>query len=1052
MHIDYKRVVLCSLGIAGSLLTAGQTFPRLLTHVAAAPAQELAESNTDTTKPEQAAFFQSKIQPILSSHCYDCHSAATRSAGGLRLDDRGALLNGGKSGPAINLDNPDQSLLLQRILSTDEKKRMPKGEDDPLPAEDVANLRAWIKQGASWPSAGTASASIAKTKEQAPIGNGKVAKVAYPRPATPEQLAYFEKNVRPILVNNCYNCHSDAFKEAGGLRVDVGIAIFYGGNSGPAIIPGHPEKSLLIERVKSSDVKKRMPQERNEGLPAEEVAILERWIKDGAAWPDETEKLPETPARIAANYAKLRKSWWSWQPLMAPAVPAVQNAAWSSAPIDRFVLAKLEAKKLTPVPDADPVTLIRRLSYDLTGLPPTPAEVQDFVHDHSPQAYTRLVDRLLASPRYGERWGRHWLDVARYAESSGPSRNLPYPNAWRYRDYVIDAFNRDVPYNRLLQEQIAGDLLPAATPSERDRLLIATGFLALGPKDVNQRFNARFKMDNVDDQIDTVTRSTMALTVTCARCHDHKFDPIPTTDYYALASIFTSTIDAAGLGSRMGGASLQYYEPKLLNYLSASAKAQMVPDAEVKKLKADADAAKKALDDFDEKYQAELKANPNAPTLGDEHKKQRAELAKKSIYLSEELKLTNDLGELGYGIHGARDGEIIDTSVRIRGVEERHGPVVPRGFLSLVSLQEAPRIPADHSGRLELAQWITDARNPLTARVYANRVWQHLFGTGLVSTVDNFGSTGDQPANPQLLDYLAQDLIQNGWSTKKLIREIVLTRAYQLGSDVPAGYRDIDPADRLIWRHAPRRLEAEEVRDSILQSAGTLNLNAPHGSPTMALRMIEIRDDGPAVHSILKAADRSPYRSIYLPQLRGEVPRPLAAFDPVTQTLVTGQREETTVPTQALFLLNSPFVREQSLILAKSLLANQRADDSKRIRIAFDQVLGREPSKQEIERVKGFLSKYASTWKGKEPGTLKASKNPQAEVVQASLSTEKSGAKDVTDGVVRSDSLGQDDPDDTSKQFADEIPPQVVPQSARDAAWAAFVQSLYGSAEFQFVR
>jgi hypothetical protein len=1010
-----------------------------------------AQTGASTTASEQAEFFEKKVRPVLTEHCYDCHSTQARAAGGLRVDDRDALLTGGKSGPAINLEKPDESLILQRILSSDAKRRMPKGENDPLPAENVANLRKWIAAGALWPAALPASADSNGAKagtESAAKTTAKTVRVAYPRPATPEQLAYFEKNVRPILVNNCYNCHSDAFKESGGLRVDVGIAIFNGGNSGPAIIPGHPEKSLLIERVKSGDEKKRMPQESKEALPADQIAILERWIKDGAAWPDETEKLPQTPARIAANYAKLKKSWWSWQAMTVPVVPAVKDTAWSHEPIDQFVLAGLVAKKLAPVKDADPGTLIRRLSYDLTGLPPTPADVKAFEKDHSAKAYTQLVDRLLASPRYGERWGRHWLDIARYAESSGPSRNMPYPFAWRYRDYVIDAFNRDVPYNRFLQEQIAGDLLPAATPAERDRLLIATGFLALGPKDVNQRFKARFKMDNVDDQIDTVTRSTMALTVSCARCHDHKFDPIPTTDYYALASIFTSTVDAAGLGSRMGGASLQYYEPKLLNYLSASAQTLKVPQAEVDKLKAEVDAAKFALDAFNEKDAAEFKANPNRPAQSDAYKKTHTELQKNFIHLSEVLKLTNDLGELGYGIHGARDGEIVDTAVRIRGVEERHGPVAPRGFLSLVNTGNTPKIPADRSGRLELAEWITDSANPLTARVYANRVWQHLFGTGLVSTVDNFGSTGDTPANAALLDYLAQDLIRNGWSTKQLVREIVLTRAYQLGTETPPGYRDIDPADRLIWRHAPRRLEAEEIRDSILQSAGTLKLDAPHGSPTMALRVIEMRDDGPVVHSILKAADRSPYRSIYLPQLRGEVPRPLAAFDPVTQTLVSGQREETTVPTQALFLLNSPFVREQSLLLANRLLSDKHGSDTERIRTAFERVLGRGPGKAETGRVKSFLAKYTATWANEHPA--------KAQLLAASLATglAKPSAlpADVTAGIVRSDSLGQDDPDDTSKQFADETPPLSVPDTAQQAAWAAFVQSLYGSAEFQFAR
>ena len=1035
LHFDRFQLVYPALFVIVALLGGGLGYDlfRPATAVFAS-----AQQNQEAAPPSaQAAFFTQNIQPILVNHCYDCHSADTRSAGGLRLDDQKAALKGGDLGPAVIPGDPDGSLLIQRVLSTDVKKRMPKG-DDPLSAKEISDLKAWIAAGATWP-----DATAANNTTSVPQGIARL-RVAYPRPATPEQLEYFEKKVRPILVNHCYNCHSDAFKEAGGLRVDIGISIFEGGKDGPVIIPGHPEKSLLIERVKSTDVKKRMPQESNDPLPADEIAVLETWIKDGAAWPDETEKLPPTPAKLAALYPKLRATWWSWQPLTDPAVPQVTNDSWSSSNIDRFVLAKLREKKLAPVQDADADTLIRRLRYDLTGLPPTPEELKAFEKNHSEQAYTQLVDKLLASPQFGERWGRHWLDVARYAESSGPSRNMPYPNAWRYRDYVIDAFNRDIPYNRFVQEQIAGDLLPAATPAERDRLLIATGFLALGPKDVNQRFKARFKMDNVDDQIDTVTRSTLALTVSCARCHDHKFDPIPTTDYYALASIFTSTVDASGLGSRMGGASLQYYEPTQLNYLSASANAPKVPDQQLEKLKAQAAAAKFAFDAFSEKDAADLKANPNRPPATPEFKTLRTELTSNYVRLAEEVKLTNDLGELGYGIHSARDGEIADTTVRMRGVEERHGPVAPRGYPSLVSLKDAPKIPADHSGRLELAQWITDPSNPLTARVYANRVWQHLFGAGIVNTVDNFGSMGGQPSNQQLLDYLAQDLIRNGWSTKKLVREIVLSRAYRLGTDVPAGYREIDPADRLIWRHAPRRLETEEIRDSILASSGQLDLNHPNGSPDMNLRMIEIRDDGPVVQSVLEAADRSRYRSIYLPQLRGEVPRALAAFDPVTQAFVTGQRDETTVPTQALFMLNSPFVREQSLNFADTLIGAKYPKPKERIRDAYERVLSRDPTPQETLRAEAFISRYSATWSKTHPGSPVAG---VPHVVKADATS-----NDITAGIVREDNLGQDDPDDTTKQAAEEAQQIVLPDNAKQAAWAALVQSLYGSAEFQFVR
>ena len=1022
------------LGIA-ALLSGGLMASGLLTPVTAAPQESPNYAAAPT--PEQAAFFEQNIQPILTDHCYDCHSLQTKSAAGLRLDDREALLAGGKSGPAVIPGKPGESLLIQRVLLDDPKKRMPKG-DDPLSAKEVADLKTWIQQGAPWP-------AEAQTKATAVHTTALAKNVAYPRPATAEQLEYFEKNVRPILVNRCYNCHSDAFKEAGGLRVDVGISIFAGGKDGPVIIPGHPEKSLLIERVTSTDPKKRMPKESDDPLPANEIAILTKWIKDGAAWPDETEKLPPTPAKLAAAYPKLREHFWSWQPLTDPAVPTVADTSWATSSIDRFILAKLEEKKLAPVKAADPVTLIRRVSYDLTGLPPSPEEVRAFQKDHSQQAYGRLVDRLLASQQFGERWGRHWLDVARYGESSGPSRNMPYPNAWRYRDYVIDSINRDVPYNRFIQEQLAGDLLPASTTAERDRLLIATGFLALGPKDVNQRFQARFKMDNVDDQIDTVTRSTMALTGSCARCHDHKFDPIPTTDYYALAGIFTSTEDDSGLGSGMGGSSLDYYQPKHLGYLSSSTQAPPVPQQELAEAKAQMDATQKAYNALlaaQAKEEAAKKAGTILPALSASERQRRQDVIQNFLQRKEDLQLVSDLGERGYGIHSVRDGVVADTTVRIRGVEERHGPAIPRGFLTVLNLPNTTQISDDHSGRLELAQWITRPDNPLTTRVYVNRIWQHLFGTGIVSTLDNFGTTGAEPSNPQLLDYLAQDFIRNGWSTKKLVREIVLSRAYQLGSDIPPGYRDIDPADTFVWRHAPRRMESEEIRDSILATSGQLDLSHPQGSPVMDLRMIEMRDDGPVVGSVLSAADHSRYRSIYLPLLRDETPRALVAFDPVSQTLVTGQRDQTTVPAQALFMLNSPFVRQQALVLADQLLANPHWNDAERIRQAYERVVGHGPTPKDTAKVQAFLVRYSTTWQAAVPA---ASTRGGAHVALVSENT-RTG---ITDGIVREDNLSQDDSVDDSKPTST---PVSLPATAKEAAWAAFVQSLYGSAAFQFVR
>ncbi|MFO0950538.1 MAG: DUF1549 domain-containing protein [Isosphaeraceae bacterium] len=376
-----------------------------------------------------------------------------------------------------------------------------------------------------------------------------------------EAVAFFESRVRPLLVNNCYNCHSANTNARGGLRVDDRNGLLQGGNSGPAVVPGRPEESLLIQAVRHGEDVPAMPPRKK--LADAEIADLARWIEQGAAWP-EVPGASSLAKKPNARYEALRKNHWAWQPLKDPAPPAVQNASWPRTDVDRFVLAALEAKGLKPVGDADRATLIRRVTFDLTGLPPTPEDVQTFVDDTAPDAFARVVDRLLASPAFGERWGRHWLDVARFGESTGSSRNVPFPHAWRYREYVIDAFNRDVPFDRFVREQVAGDLLPAGSDAERRRNVVATGFLALGVKDVNQRFKVRFVMDNVDEQIDAVSRAVLGLTASCARCHDHKFDPIPQADYYALAGIFQSTDLCAGVRNKMGGGGLDYYDTQML--------------------------------------------------------------------------------------------------------------------------------------------------------------------------------------------------------------------------------------------------------------------------------------------------------------------------------------------------------------------------------------------------------------------------------------------------------------------------------------------------------
>jgi cytochrome c553 len=833
-----------------------------------------------------------------------------------------------------------------------------------------------------------------------------------------EAVEFFEKKVRPLLVIHCSGCHSADTNAKGGLRVDDRNGLLAGGNTGPAVVPGDPAKSLVLQRVTHKDEKRRMPQEAPP-LSAEQIADLTTWIKGGAAWP--AVRLPASLGKPKPAYEKLKKEHWAWQRLTDPKVPGVRDTAWPRDDIDRFLLARLEATQLAPVADADRLALIRRLTFDLTGLPPSPAEIDEFLNDTSAGAYERVVDRLLASPQFGERWGRHWLDVARYGESTGPSRNIPYPHAWKYRDYVIDAINTDVPFDRFLQEQVAGDLLPAASDRERDRLRVATGFLALGVKDVNQRFKVRFVMDNVDEQIDAVTRAALALTVSCARCHDHKFDPVPTTDYYALAGIFTSTDNCAGVRNKMGGGGLDYYDPAMLVPLSADL--PPVPAEKVEKLKAEVAQAKK-------EWEAIRGTPEGLEKAADGFPKQRP-FRLKYEKLQADLVALSDPAARGYAVHGVRDGKKIgDTEVRVRGEAEKLGPVVPRGFLTAFDVPGAAKVTTNQSGRLELAHWLTSPKNPLTPRVIVNRAWQHLFGQGIVSTVDNFGVTGDVPSHPELLDHLASRFVRDGWSVKKLVRTVVLTRAYQLSCDATAANRAIDPANRLIWRHTPRRLDAEEVRDAMLASADTLNRQRPIGSPAMSLKMIEIRDNGPEARTVREQADRSPRRSVYLPLLRGVTPLALEAFDPVEQTLVTGNRDATTVPGQALYLLNSPFVRRQSLALGDRLLADGGATDAGRIQLAYRLTLGRSPSEKEVERARAYLAEYESAareWLAAAPPPPKAAppKKPAAQPANP------------------------DEIDQTGEPIVEDV---VRPRDARSAAWLSFVQSLFGSAEFRYVR
>ncbi len=767
------------------------------------------------------------------------------------------------------------------------------------------------------------------------------------------QIEFFEKKIRPILVENCYVCHSEHHKEAGGLRVDDYKAITNAGRNGQAVLPGNSAKSVLIQRVTHPDDSKTMPPDHR--LSESQIANLKAWIDDGAAWPPLVipKGLDQTLEPGAVPNSDLKESHWAWQPLQKVSPPELAVGSfgntWAKTDVDKFVASKLEANKLTPVEDASKSVLLRRLTYDLTGLPPTQEEVYSFLLDESPKAIENVVDKLLESTAFGERWGRHWLDVARYGESTGSARNLPYPHAWRYRDYVIDSFNRDKPFDKFVQEQIAGDLLPASSLGEKREQLTATGFLALGVKDVNQRFKVRYDMDNVDEQIDTVSRSLLGLTVSCARCHDHKFDPIASRDYYALAGIFASTELCDSLRNQMGGAGLAYYVPARLIALSDKVSTESDADLQqkIEAKKAEFEAARATF--------TGIRESVKQKDRGEEHAKKLQQARQAMQRKQAELVALTDPAKSGPVALGVRDAKTVgDTEIRIRGEAEKLGPVVPRGFLALLDKIPARPIEEGRSGRYELAKWLTDKSNPLTSRVAVNRVWQHLFADGLVRTVDNFGSTGDLPSHPELLDYLANKFVDEGWSIKKLIRHLVLTRSYQLSSSSQEQAVAADPANRLLWRHSPRRLEAEEIRDSVLAVAGKLDRKRPEGSAAKDLPVIEIRNNGSEAKDLLTSAGQSTVRSVYLPLVRGIVPNSLEVFDFAEQGLVTGKRTNTTVAPQALFLLNDTFVRKNALVFAESLRSNEPSV-AQQVTKAYRLVLHRQSTADEIKKASSFV-------------------------------------------------------------------------------------------------
>ena len=672
--------------------------------------------------------------------------------------------------------------------------------------------------------------------------------------AEPASAEFFETQVRPVLVANCFECHGPK-KQESELRLDSRAAMLAGNSDGPVVVPGDVEKSRLVKAIRrTGDIK--MPPEKK--LPPAAVETLTAWIRAGAPWPEEKGSAAATAADSIAEAAKLH---WAFQPVHEPALPAVQNGAWMKNPVDAFVLARLEAAHIPPAPPADRRTLIRRATFDLIGLPPTPAEVEDFLQDKSPDAFARVVDRLLASPRYGERWGRYWLDVARYADTKGYvfEEDRKYPYAYVYRDWVIQALNDDMPYDKFLVDQIAADRLP----NRDDGSLAALGFLTLGRRFLNHR------PDIIDDRLDVISRGMMGLTVTCDRCHNHKFDPIPQEDYYSLYGVLDSSVDKQ--------------EP-------------LAPQSPEQAM---------AIED--------------SPTPANPH-------------------------------------------VFLRGNANNPGPAVPRQFLAVLSA--ASRKPFQHgSGRLEMAERIASPDNPLTARVLVNRVWLHHFGEGLVRTPSDFGMRSDPPTHPLLLDYLASRFVKEGWSLKKLHRLIMLSSTYQQSANGAAAGEKSDVENRLISRMNRRRLDFEATRDSLLAAGGD----------------IDPKIGGPSIDILAQPFSRR--RSLYGYIDRQNLPGLFRTFDLATPDTTSPQRHTTTVPQQALYLMNSPFVVEQAQRLAKRPEIANIADPAERVQRLYSLLFGRPATTEEVALGRQFVESKEPPGEG--PNKL----SPWEHYVQALLMT-----------------------------------------------------------------
>ena len=766
-----------------------------------------------------------------------------------------------------------------------------------------------------------------------------------------EREQFFAKEVKPVLQENCISCHSGD-KPQGGLKLSSRDAILKGGDSGPGVNLQKPDASLILEAVNYHG--RQMPPQGKLSKP--KIDALTRWVQMGMPWPAGAQASLESGTHTGPPPVNDEtKKFWSFQPVRRPVPPAVKNKAWVKNPIDQFILAKLEKEGLRPNPPADRAALLRRAYYDMIGLPPTPEQVRAFLADQSPNAWEKVVDGLLASPQYGERWGRHWLDLVHFAETNSYERDGPKPNAWRYRDYVINSLNADKPYNQFIMEQLAGDELPEPTPER----IIATGYYRLGIWDDEPVDPEQALADDLDDITTTTGEVFLGLTVGCARCHDHKLDPIPTKDYYRLTAFFS------GL-NRFGDRSAQ-------SIYAASQRPIGTPEEirthrqEVMGYRANVRANQKAIDAFEEKVRPDLTPVEKQDFVNDER---RVEIVKSRVpkLLSEDdykqyhaliaernkLKASQPPG----GETALCVTEIGRTPrqmfVMMRGSAHAKGDPVEPGFLSVLSPPEPQIVPpanGETSGRrLALAKWVASPENPLTARVMANRVWQFHFGRGIVRSTSNFGFQGDKPTHPELLDWLSSELVRNGWKLKPLHKQILMSATYQMSSRANPLALKKDPENDFFWRVNMRRLEGEEIRDSILEANGSLNpkMGGPSIYTTIPAEVLA-GQSMPGSGWGKSTPEEERRRSVYIYVKRSLITPLLANFDGPETDFSCPARFATTQPTQALGMLNSAFINEQGKVFAQ-FLKKSASDPEAQVTTALWRTLQRQPTPKEVQR------------------------------------------------------------------------------------------------------